>query len=176
MADQSVRACHPSKFYYFRRSLLISCCYILPPFTAQPLLPSLFSPSRIPITLPSPFTPFSLSFSRSARLAPSSSTSFHLLVISLLFTLRPVPSSTPGETREKDKRGRERERKNSTSVLLSAREIKQRRNLEHVCSGFAAALPLRAALLYSKFIPFCLLLPFLRDFSPLSRSWLRLEM
>lgn len=57
MADQSVRACHPSKFYYFRRSLLISCCYILSPFTS----PS--SSLRIPITLPSPFTPFSPSLS-----------------------------------------------------------------------------------------------------------------
>lgn len=139
MADQSVRACHPSKFYYFRRSLLISCCYILSPFTSRPP-PSARLPSRPYNSLPSPFIPFSFSFSRSARLVPSSSTSFHLLVIPLLFTLRAGSIfDSRRDTQEKDKRGRKRETRAPTSVLLSARKIKHRRNLEHVCSGLAAA-------------------------------------
>lgn len=56
MADQSVRACHPSKFYYFRRSPLISCCY-----APSPLLPARLlhcSPPQPPIILP--FRPFFL--------------------------------------------------------------------------------------------------------------------
>lgn len=145
MADQSVRACHPSKFYYFRRSLLISCCYILSPPVLRPPLPS----SRIPITLLSPFTPFSLSFSRSACpvffhlfSSPCYSSSLYSLAGSI-FDSRRDTRKRWGRKKERERRREmegEKERKRAPpACYIGERNKTATRNLEHVCSGFAAA-------------------------------------
>lgn len=133
---------------------------LLHPFTSRPP-PSaslLAHPHNSSIAL-HPFFPLFLSFG----LPPSSSTSFHLLVIPLLFTLWPVPSLTPGETREKDEGERKREREGEKwrekkrerelrQRVISAREIKRRLGISSTSVLVSRLLPLRAALLYSKFI------------------------
>lgn len=120
MADQSVRACHPSKFYYFRRSLLISCCYILSPFISRP------PPSACPLSHPCnpsiALHPLPLFLFLVLSLVPlNSPRPLPPLFISLLFLfsllLRPVPSSTPGETREKDKRWKRKREKGERRSL-----------------------------------------------------------
>lgn len=163
MADQSVRACHPSKFYYLRRSLLISCCYILSPFISRP--PPSALPSRIPITLrPSSPPALSLSLSLVLSLVPLNSfpVLFHLFSSPCYSSSLYSSAGSIFDSRRDEKKirgGGEREKKggekSSTSVLLSAREIKQRRNLEHVCSGFAAAASSRR-FTSQQIYPFCL--------------------
>jgi len=148
MVDQSVRACHPSKFYYFRRSLLISCCYILSPSVPHSPLPS----SRIPVTLPSPFTPFSLSFSLSlVWLAPSSSTSFHLLVIPLLFGRFHLWLPARHEKKKEREKEKEKERKRALACYIGERNKTATESRARLF-WFRGCCLFSAVLLYSKFI------------------------
>lgn len=145
MADQSVRACHPSKFYYFR-SPLISCCYVL--FSS---LSFLLHPHNSSIAIyPFPFTfalPFFLVSHGSLRL-------LLLYLFISLFSPRLLfgPSSTPGETREKDERGREKKRERALSECYVERnktvtESQARLFWFRDCCVFS-----RAALLFSEII------------------------
>lgn len=158
MADQSVRTCHPFEFYYFRRSPLIPLLfalsfYLLTPCpSSRPSHPNNSSLPLHPFHLPFSSSVFSLSFSLfflfarfrpTDRLALSSSTSFHLLVTPLRC---PSRASTPAR-HEKKTRTRELYQR-----VMSAGEIKQRRNLEHVCSGFAAASSRRLSRSHGEFI------------------------